>query len=184
MNEESIFSRALEIPLGSEREQFLESACHDDPPLRKRIEELLTEHTLCTIPGQIVGTWEYMSPEQAILNQLDVDTRTDIYSLGVILYELLTGKTPLDLKSLKPEALEERLRRIREQEPSRPSLRVSSLGQAAAAMATYRNTEAASLSRSLRGDRRSCHAVGPGAFSVYRWSADRSNRTHCRGDEG
>ena len=135
-------------------------AMYDNQPVPKVIDfgvakathQPLTEHTLCTIPGQIVGTWEYMSPEQAILNQLDVDTRTDIYSLGVILYELLTGKTPLDLKSLKPEALEERLRRIREEEPSRPSLRVSSLGQAAASMAAYRNTESDSLSRSLRGD--------------------------------
>ncbi|MCA9135773.1 MAG: serine/threonine protein kinase [Planctomycetales bacterium] len=136
-------------------------AMYDNHPVPKVIDfgvakttqQPLTEHTLCTIPGQIVGTWEYMSPEQAILNQLDVDTRTDIYSLGVILYELLTGKTPLDLKSLQPEALEERLRRIREEEPSRPSLRVSSLGQvAAAAMATYRNAEATDVARSLKGD--------------------------------
>lgn len=135
-------------------------AMYDDQPVPKVIDfgvakathQPLTEPTLCTIPGQIVGTWEYMSPEQAILNQLDVDTRTDIYSLGVILYELLTGKTPLDLKSLKPEMLEERLRRIREQEPARPSNRVSSLGEAAAATAAYRDTEANSLSKKLRGD--------------------------------
>ena len=135
-------------------------AMSDDQPVQKVIDfgvakathQRLTEQTLYTVPGQIVGTWEYMSPEQAILNQLDVDTRTDIYSLGVILYELLTGQTPLDLKSLKPEMLEERLRRIREQEPARPSNRVSSLGDAAAAMATYHGTAADSLSKALRGD--------------------------------
>lgn len=118
----------------------------------KATHQQLTEQTLYTVPGQIVGTWEYMSPEQAILNQLDVDTRTDIYSLGVILYELLTGHTPLDLKSLGSGALEERLRRIREEEPSRPSMRVSSLGAEAGSLATYRGTEAKSLTQTLRGD--------------------------------
>lgn len=135
-------------------------AMYDDQPVPKVIDfgvakathQPLTEQTLYTIPGQIVGTWEYMSPEQAILNQLDVDTRTDIYSLGVILYELLTGETPLELKSLKPEALEERLRRIREEEPSRPSLRISGLGQSAGPLAAYRKSEASRLAQSLRGD--------------------------------
>ncbi|HBE69418.1 MAG TPA: hypothetical protein DDW52_14835 [Planctomycetaceae bacterium] len=135
-------------------------AMYDDRPVPKVIDfgvakathQQLTEQTLYTVPGQIVGTWEYMSPEQAILNQLDVDTRTDIYSLGVILYELLTGHTPLDLKSLGLGALEERLRRIREEEPSRPSLRVSSLGAAAGSLATYRGTESKSLTQTLRGD--------------------------------
>lgn len=135
-------------------------AMYDDHPVPKIIDfgvakathQQLTEQTLYTVPGQIVGTWEYMSPEQAILNQLDVDTRTDVYSLGVVLYELLTGHTPLDLKSLGSGALEERLRRIREQIPSRPSLRVSSLGAEAGSLATYRGTEAKSLTKSLRGD--------------------------------
>ena len=120
-------------------------AMYDDRPVPKVIDfgvakathQPLTKNTLCTIPGQIVGTWEYMSPEQAILNQLDVDTRTDVYSLGVILYELLTGYTPLDLKSLRPEQLEERLRRIREYEPSRPSIRASGIEQPMSAKDVY-----------------------------------------------
>lgn len=140
-------------------------AMYDNEPVPKVIDfgvakathQPLTEQTLYTVPGQIVGTWEYMSPEQAILNQLDVDTRADIYSLGVILYELLTGHTPLNLKSLRPEELEERLRRIREQEPSRPSLRISVSNQSAGgrdegALAVYRDSDSANLKRSLRGD--------------------------------
>ena len=135
-------------------------AMYDDQPVPKVIDfgvakathQPLTEQTLCTIPGQIVGTWEYMSPEQAILNQLDVDTRTDIYSLGVILYEMLTGHTPLDLKSLRPEQLEERLRRIREQEPSRPSIRASSVENAQNPSETYRRTSFNSMSKTRRSD--------------------------------
>ena len=135
-------------------------AMYDDQPVPKVIDfgvakathQPLTEQTLCTIPGQIVGTWEYMSPEQAILNQLDVDTRTDVYSLGVILYEMLTGHTPLDLKSLRPEQLEERLRRIREQEPSRPSIRASSVENAKSPSETYRRTSFNSMSKTRRSD--------------------------------
>lgn len=135
-------------------------ALYDDQAVPKVIDfgvakathQQLTEQTLYTIPGQIVGTWEYMSPEQAILNQLDVDTRTDIYSLGVILYELLTGRTPLDLNSLGNGALEERLRRIREEEPSRPSMVVSGLGAESSSLAAYRGTEASALTQVLRGD--------------------------------
>ena len=84
----------------------------------------LTDQTLYTEFGAVVGTLEYMSPEQAELNQLDIDTRSDIYSLGVLLYELLTGSTPLDRKRLKQGAILEMLRVIREEESPRPSMRL------------------------------------------------------------
>jgi serine/threonine protein kinase/WD40 repeat protein len=108
-------------------------ALYDGKPVPKVIDfgvakatgQQLTERTLVTGFGAVVGTLEYMSPEQAELNQLDIDTRSDIYSLGVLLYELLTGTTPLERKRLKEAALMEVLRLIREEEPPRPSTRLS-----------------------------------------------------------
>lgn len=118
----------------------------------KAMHEKLTEKTLCTQFGQIVGTLEYMSPEQAVLNHLDVDTRSDIYSLGVVLYELLVGRTPLDDGKLGERALDDVLRSIREREPQRPSLRLSSQGKAANHVAAFRKTDRKKLGKMLRGD--------------------------------
>ncbi len=92
----------------------------------KAIGQRLTEGTIYTQFGQIIGTLEYMSPEQAEFNQLDIDTRTDVYSLGVVLYQLLTGVTPIDGKRLRSAAFDELLRIIREEVPMRPSWKVTS----------------------------------------------------------
>jgi eukaryotic-like serine/threonine-protein kinase len=107
---------------------------YDDKPVAKvidfgvakAIEQRLTEKTMFTQFGALVGTFEYMSPEQAEMNAFGVDTRSDIYSLGVLLYELLTGTTPLERTRLREAALDEMVRLIREEEAPRPSLRLSS----------------------------------------------------------
>jgi serine/threonine protein kinase len=119
--------------------------------LAKAMHQSLTEHTLHTAHGLMMGTPLYMSPEQAELNNLDVDTRTDIYALGVILYELLTGTTPLERQRLKEAAWQEMLRLIKEEEPPRPSARLSGSG-ALPSVAAQRKLEPVQLTRLLRGE--------------------------------
>ncbi|CAN5189702.1 hypothetical protein BH10PLA2_BH10PLA2_20520 [soil metagenome] len=118
----------------------------------KAIEQRLTERTQFTAYGQLVGTLEYMSPEQAALSGQDVDTRSDIYSLGVLAYELLTGSTPLQRKTFRSGAYVEILRLIREQEPPRPSSRLSDSGEGLAAISAQRNMEPGKLRRLVSGE--------------------------------
>jgi tetratricopeptide (TPR) repeat protein len=112
----------------------------------------LTDKTIYTQFMQLVGTLLYMSPEQAGQSGRDVDTRTDIYALGVLLYELLTGTTPFDKERLKEADYEEIRRIIREEEPPRPSTRISTLGQAATTISSHRKSDPKRLSKVLRGD--------------------------------
>jgi len=118
----------------------------------KALHQRLTEKTIFTEQGQLIGTPEYMSPEQAEMTAENIDTRSDIYSLGVLLYELLTGALPFDPTTLRQAAFGEIQRIIREQEPPKPSTRLSSLGDTSTTFAERRRADFRSLMRELRGD--------------------------------
>jgi serine/threonine-protein kinase len=133
---------------------------HDGTPVPKVIDfgiakalgQQLTDKTLHTGFAQLVGTPLYMSPEQAALSGLDVDTRSDIYSLGVLLYELLTGTTPFGRERFKEAGYDEMRRVIREEEPPKPSTRLSTLGQAANTLSALRKSDPKRLSQLCRGE--------------------------------
>jgi tetratricopeptide (TPR) repeat protein len=133
---------------------------HDGTPVVKVIDfgiakatgQRLTERTLFTNHGQMIGTPAYMSPEQAQGSGLDIDTRSDVYSLGVLLYELLTGTTPLEDSRLQAAGYVEIQRLIREEEAPRPSVRLSSLGDSATILAGNRGLDVKRLAQSLAGD--------------------------------
>src|SRR5665213_181049 len=134
---------------------------HDGKPIVKVIdfgiakatEQKLTEKTLFTNYGQMIGTPAYMSPEQAVMSGLDVDTRSDVYSLGVLLYELLTGSPPFDAHTLRSAGFDEMRRIIREQQPQKPSTRLSALAEATKlTVAAQRQLSPQALSRHLHGD--------------------------------
>ncbi len=133
---------------------------HDGTPVVKVIDfgvakavgQQLTDKTLYTQLSQMIGTPLYMSPEQAGQSGLDVDTRTDVYALGVLLYELLTGMTPFDGERLRQAGFDEMRRILREEEPARPSTRISTLGLAANTVSANRQSEPRKLSRLVRGE--------------------------------
>jgi hypothetical protein len=133
---------------------------HDGTPVVKVIDfgiakalgQHLTDKTLFTNFAQLIGTPLYMSPEQAALSGLDVDTRSDIYALGVLLYELLTGTLPFDKERLRTAGYDELRRIIREEEPPKPSTRISTLGRAATTLSTERQSDPNRLRQQFRGE--------------------------------
>jgi tetratricopeptide (TPR) repeat protein len=135
-------------------------ARHDTTPtvkvidfgIAKALGQKLTDKTLFTGLAQLIGTPLYMSPEQAGLSDLDVDTRSDVYSLGVLLYELLTGTTPFTKERLRDVGYDEMRRIIREEEPPKPSTRVNTLGQAATTVCKQRQSDPRQLGQLLRGE--------------------------------
>jgi serine/threonine protein kinase/Flp pilus assembly protein TadD len=135
-------------------------APHDGVPVVKVIDfgvakalgQQLTEKTIYTRFAQMIGTPLYMSPEQAEVNQLDVDTRSDVYSLGVLLYELLTGTTPFDQQRFQKAAFDEIRRIIKEEDPPKPSTRLTALGATLTAVSAQRGTDPARLSKLVRGE--------------------------------
>src|SRR5205085_1030716 len=133
---------------------------HDGTPVAKVIDfgvakaigQHLTEKTIYTRFMQMIGTPLYMSPEQAEMSGLDIDTRSDIYSLGVLLYELLTGTTPFDRMRFRKATFDEIRRIIREEEPPRPSTRLTTMGETLPAVSAKRRTEPKKLSALVKGD--------------------------------
>ena len=133
---------------------------HDGKPVVKVIDfgvakamhTELTEKTLFTAYGQMIGTPQYMSPEQAEMSGLDIDTRSDIYSLGVLLYELLTGVTPLEVEELTAGGFAGMQKLIKDKEPPRPSLRLSSAGDRLIHLARQRSIDPKNLPREIRGE--------------------------------